>query len=385
MKQDYPYCVAFNKIQGLGPIKIYAIFQYFSSFENAWKANINDFRDIKNISENNLKDILKAKKEIDPDKEYTLIEKNNVKIVTLHDEEYPSLLKKIHDPPFIIFYKGIWDKNIFDKCVGVVGTRTPSFYGKKTALKLGYELSMYNVTVVSGMALGIDTEVHKGALQCNKGKTIAVLGCSPDLIYPYSNKKLYEEICEKGLVISEYPPETQPDIWRFPARNRIISGLSKGVLLIEAGNKSGALITTDFALEQGREVMAIPGDIFNKMSIGANNLIKQGAEIITSVDDIINHLGWNIEYIEKKSEPLKTATKPKNKKEEYNKGIEINNLDLNNYEKELYLILEDTQPIHLDDIVKKTELNLADISSNLIMLELKGLIKQMSGKLFVRT
>ena len=389
VKKDYPYCLAFDKIQGLGPIKTYSIFQYFGSFEEAWNGNILDFKEIKNLNEKNIKDIFEVRKKLIPEQEFEKLNNANVNMITLNDDEYPALLKKIHDPPFIIFYKGLWDTELFDRCVGIVGTRTPSYSGKKIAFKFGYELSMYNITVASGLALGIDTEAHKGVLQCNKGKTIAVLGCGADIVYPASNKKIYDQIAESGLIISEYPPYTQPDVWRFPARNRIISGISKGVLLIEAGEKSGALITTDFALEQGRDVMATPGDILNKMSIGANNLIKQGAGIITSGDDIMECLGWRLDLNKNERKKILEKKESDTINGNENRNIYITNIDgierfdLTPDEKEIYSILEET-PIHLDIISNKLDLPLSSISGNLIMLELKSLVKQLPGKLFVR-
>lgn len=370
MKKDYPYIVSFNQIKGLGPVKMFAIFQYFETFENAWRADISEFNEIKNLSETNLKDIEIARKKLIPEKELAKILINDVEIVTLVDTHYPQLLKEVHDPPFVLFYRGEFTPEIFEKTVGVVGTRKPSYSGKKATSKLCSEIADYGITIVSGLALGIDAEAHKSTFKSDIGKTIAVLGCGPDIIYPSANQKIYEEIVERGLVISEYPTGSPPEGWRFPARNRIISGLSKGTLIIEAGEKSGALITTDFALEQGREVMAVPSDILNPMGKGPNNLIKQGASVITSSEDILECLNWKVNFNDKKIEIE-------------NNKICVEKLTLDEVEREIYYAL-DYNPTHLDTLINKLNLPLADITSNLIMLELKNLVKQLPGKLFFK-
>jgi DNA processing protein len=371
MKKDISYSISFNKINGLGPVKLYAVMEYFESLEEAWLADISEFKNIPILNDKDLEQISNERQKIEPEKELEKIIKSGVKAIALSDNEYPEFLKKIHDPPFVIFYKGNYDKNFFSKCVGIVGTRKPSYSGKKTAFNISKELSELGITVVSGLAAGIDTEVHKGALKADNGITVAVTGCGPDVVYPESNRKLYEEIVERGLVISAYEPNTPPDAWRFPARNRLISGVSKGSLIVESAEKSGALITMDFALEQGREVMAIPGDLSNPMSKGPNNLIKQGAVLVTEVADILNCLNWKIE---KKETHLNLVQ---------DDSHNIENLNLNEQEREIYLFLDD-KPKHLDYILGKVNLPLSDITSNLIMLELKQLIKQLPGKLFIK-
>ncbi|MFN8577756.1 MAG: DNA-processing protein DprA [Candidatus Sericytochromatia bacterium] len=365
MNDDIGYWISFSKINGLGPVKLYSIFKYFNNIKDAWNAEPEEFLNIDNINQNNVEQIREAKLNINPIKEAELLNKENIKAITLVDEDYPFMLKQMHDPPFVLYYKGIFDKNRLNKCIGMVGTRKPSYSGKKTAYKISFELAQNNITVVSGLALGVDTESHKGALKADNGYTIAVLGSGVDHIYPSSNKNLYYEIMEKGMLISEYPPETLPDSWRFPARNRIISGLSKGVVIVEAAEKSGALITADFALEQGKEVFAIPGDINNPMSKGPNNLIKQGASIVTDVNDIISNFNWknNQKNIDKKDNP--------------------DILSLTDSEKIIYMSMDDN-PQHIDILIDKIQLPLSEISSNLIMLEIKQLIKQLPGKLFVK-
>ena len=211
--------------------------------------------------------------------------KNNIKIITIFDDIYPSKLRNMYDKPVILFAKGDI-KLLKMNSVAIVGCRKCSLYGAKIAQKIGYELSKENICVISGLAKGIDKFSHIGALEA-KGNTIAVIGCGLDYIYPYENKNLYERIINNnGLIITEYIIGTKPDKMNFPARNRIISGLSKGIIVIEAKEKSGTLITVDFALEQGRDVYVVPGNINSINSIGTNELIKQGAKMVTTYDEI---------------------------------------------------------------------------------------------------
>jgi DNA processing protein len=371
MQKDLAYWLAFNKIYGLGPVKLYSIWKNFNNLQDAWYAPLDELKNLGVLSEANLKLIQDARKEFVPEQELEFIEKNNIGVLTLIDNNYPQSLRMIHDPPFILYYKGEYNKDYFDKCVGVVGTRKPSYSGRKTATNISVSLAELGVTIVSGLAAGIDTEAHKGALKVDNGRTIAILGCGVDIIYPPHNEKLYGDIIERGMVISTYPPGTPPDARNFPPRNRIISGLSKGIIVIEAAERSGALITADFAIEQGREVFAVPGDIYNPMGKGPNNLLKQGATLVTEAADIIDALNWKI-VGESENANLSDDNNP-----------HVENLNLGEEEKEIYLVLNN-EPQHLDNILNKVSLSLADITSNLVMLELKQLIKQLPGKLFVR-
>jgi DNA processing protein len=372
MQKDLAYWLAFNKIYGLGPVKLYSIWKHFNDLEAAWHAPLEEFRNIEVLNESNLKLFQEARQELEPLQELEFAVKNNIGILTLLDENYPQSLRMIHDPPFILYYKGKYIKEYFARCIGVVGTRKPSYSGKKIAGGLSYNMAELGITIVSGLAAGVDTEAHKGALRAANGYTIAVLGSGVDVIYPPHNEKLYGEILERGLVVSTYPPGTPPDARNFPPRNRIISGLSKGIIVVEAAERSGALITADFATEQGREVFAVPGDILNPVSKGPNNLLKQGATLVTEAADVLEALHWKI--IECQSDAVLAGET----------GPHIENLNLGEEEKEIYLVLNN-EPQHLDNILNKVSLTLADITSNLVMLELKSLIKQLPGKLFVRT
>ncbi|GIW21321.1 MAG: DNA protecting protein DprA [Candidatus Sericytochromatia bacterium] len=362
MNKDLPYIVSFDKIQGLGSVKLLAIYKYFKSFKNAWDSDINEFKNISVINNTNLQEIQKFKSFFSPLDYYQKILDSNINVITILDDNYPFLLKNIPDPPFVLYYKGIWKDDIIKNSIAIVGTRKPSHSGRKAAYNFSRDLSSFNINIVSGMANGIDAEVHKGCLSVNKYNT-AVLGCGVDIIYPSTNRKIYEQLIENGLILSSYPPGTNPDPRNFPPRNRIISGLSSAVIVIEAGEKSGTLITVDYANEQGRDVFVMPGDIFNPASKGTNNLIKQGANVITEISDVLNYLNWNINF-EDKNHSLKKINLTETEK------IIYDNLDYN--------------PKHIDNIVYDLNMPLSEISSILIMLEIKELVKQLPGNLFLK-
>jgi len=247
--------------------------------------------------------------------------------------------------------------------VAVVGSRKPSPYGLLVAEKLAKDLAALGITVVSGMARGIDTAGHKGAL-AGGGRTVAVLGCGPDVVYPRENKKLVDRIVENGAVISEYPLGTLPEPWHFPARNRIISGLSLGTVVVEAAEKSGALITADFALEQGRDVMAVPGNVVSPLSRGPHRLIRQGARLVEGAGDIIDEMGLERLF------PVP---------EESSGG----KYKMSAEEEALYRLLS-LDPVPLDELIDRTGLPPQKVMAALMYLEIKGLTRQMPGKLYVR-
>ncbi len=305
-------------------------------------------------------------------KELELISKHNVELIFQPDPEYPDLLKEIADAPFVLYVKG--EVSPASKTsIAIVGSRRASMYGITIAEKFALELAERGITVVSGLAKGIDTAAHRGALRA-KGSTLAVLGSGLANIYPVENKKLFEMIAESGngAVISEFPMTMPPVSYNFPQRNRIISGLSVGVVVVEASAKSGALITSDFALEQGREVFAIPGKIDSPSAIGVNNLIKQGAKLVSSVEDILEEFS------------LAAGPTPskKNSKESIctNRFVEDN---LTQDEERLFALLSKA-PKHVDQIVNDCGRSVSQAMSGLLHLELKGLIKQLPGKFFVR-
>ncbi|SHJ59374.1 DNA processing protein [Anaerobranca californiensis DSM 14826] len=275
----------------------------------------------------------------------------NIKILIKEDPDYPMLLKEIYDPPLIIFCKGNVEllKNLNN--IAIVGSRKGSFYGKKVAQEMGEFLSEHKFTITSGMASGIDAWAHKGALE-GEGSSIGVLGCGLDIIYPRQNEKLYREMEEKGLLLSTFPLGTLPLPGNFPARNRIISGLAKGVVVVEAGFKSGSLITADFALSQGRDVFAVPGNIHSVLSAGTNKLLKDGAIVVTKYDDILAEYNVKYSYEQQRGDS-----------------------DLTTVEKAIAKATMG-QEFSVEYLVLSTGLEISQILSNLITLEINGLIKK---------
>jgi len=296
--------------------------------------------------------------------------KDKIEIIKKSSRDYPKILKEIHNPPKQLYVRGNLPKD-HDLNFAIVGTRAASDYGRTLAFKIAKELAELGFNIISGLALGIDTQAHLGALEGKgrasgrAGKTTAVMGSAIDdnSIYPSENLNLVKKIISSGgAVISEYEPGTKSEIWFFPERNRIISGLSRGVLVIEAPEKSGALITARLALEQNREVFAIPGSIFSKNSLGANNLIKSGAKMVTTVDDILEELNLT---------DLKTE---EGIKEEEN---------LTEKEKIILNIIE-KEPIHIDKICKMSKMTAGQVLSIVSVLEIGGIIKNIGGGKFVR-
>ncbi|PLX98865.1 MAG: DNA-protecting protein DprA [Desulfuromonas sp.] len=287
------------------------------------------------------------------------LEKCQARIISFWDEEYPSLLRTIHDPPALIYLRGTLD---IDQAVGVVGSRRASTQGERTTWMICSDLARSGITIVSGMARGIDGVAHEAALAAG-GTTIAVLGCGIDRIYPYENRKLYQQIPEQGAVISEYPPGTKPLAGHFPGRNRIISGLSRGVLIVEAAEGSGSLITADFALDQGREVFAVPGAIQNPNSRGVNRLLKDGAHLVTGASDIVEIVRPSTTISHRQGRP---------------ESPEL----LNQKEKTIIEQLGD-EPVQVDDLARKSGLTPTELSAILLQLELRGTVSQLPGMRYI--
>lgn len=292
--------------------------------------------------------------------------KNKIRELGLTGEGYPTNLKYIYDPPPALYIKGniIPQDNI---AIAVVGSRQASYYGLKNAQELAFELAAGGITIISGLARGVDSAAHRGALKAG-GRTIAVLGSGLNMIYPEENKGLAEEISRNGAVVSEFPQDTPPHRHNFPRRNRIISGLSLGVLVVEAAKRSGALITVGFALEQGREVFALPGKIDSFTSQGTHDLIKQGAKLVESTEDIIEEL-----------EPLRACQVNQTESESKAK-IEPN---LPEEEKQVYSCLS-CEPLHIDELAQKVNLSYGRLLTCLLKLEYKKLVKELPGKTFIR-
>lgn len=284
--ENKKYWIWFSLIKGLGSKRKQKLLESYKTPEKIYKLTKKELIETNGIGEKMVENILKSKDE-DYLKKYILyMQKHNIDIININDENYPKILKEIYDPPISLYIKG--NKNILNNTsVAIIGCRQASQYGIKVAKYFGYNLAKNKVNVVSGLAKGIDSYAHIGSI-CANGKTIAVIGNGIDTIYPKENINIANKILEKGgTIISEYPLGTKPEKMNFPARNRIISGISKSVIVVEAKEKSGTLLTVDFALEQGRDVYVVPGNINSINSIGTNELLKQGAKIITCYKDII--------------------------------------------------------------------------------------------------
>jgi DNA processing protein len=298
--------------------------------------------------------------------EWQKIKKSSVHIITIDDPRYPQSLSRIFDAPLVLYVRGEVPSDDM-LSLAIVGARNASIYGMTTAERFAMRLTELGFVVVSGLARGIDTYAHRGALR-SRGVTVAVLGSGLGMIYPSENTSLAEEICEHGALISEFPMSTPPIPYNFPRRNRIISALSLGVVVVEAAQRSGALITADFALEQGKEVYAVPGKVDHPASVGVNKLIQQGAKLVMDVDDIL--------------EDLAPALRGENHAEK-NLASDLNIEELTEDESALYDLLTD-QPAHIDELSNRNLTAVSRVSSLLVQLEMKRFVKQLPGKVFVR-
>ncbi len=351
------YWVWLNQIEGLGPVKIKRLINYFKTPKKIWQANKKELKKLKGIGEKTSKKILLSKSNFKPEVEMKKVKKSKLKLVTLKDKCYPNLLKEIYDAPSILYYKG--DLKALNKpSLAIVGTRECSDYAKKVAYRLGYRLAKAGIPIVSGMALGVDTAAHKGALET--GLTYAVLGSGLDYIYPYQNRELYSKIINNGAVVSSFYLGSKPEKKNFPCRNRIISGLAMGTIVVEAPKRSGALITADFALEQGREVYAIPGDITRKNNYGSNKLIQQGAKLVQNISDIIEEIKLN--FLNRNKNLFF-----KRKKEVITK--------LSKTERKVYNLIK-TKKLHYEEISQQLDLDVTKLNRILVELELKNIINK---------
>lgn len=349
------------------------LLEKFKSPQAILRAPLGELAKVENVGKQVAERIVKNREKIDLEKQLKLIEENKVKIIPLVNESYPQALKATFDPPLVLFVKGeIKPLDYFS--VAIVGTRLASVYGRQMSQKLSGQLVEKGLTIVSGGARGIDTEAHKTALRAG-GRTIAVLGCGLDITYPSENKRLFEEISKNGALLSEFPLGTKPDKINFPIRNRIISGLSLGVVVIEAPLKSGALITVRHAIEQGREVFSVPGEADKFTSCGTNQLIRDGAKLVENAEDILSELQA---VIRARMNEIKKEKMEEPKKQ----SIELD-LKLNAEEQEVYNLIPEKNT-HIDEIADKSRLKIGKVFSVLTRLELKKLIKQLPGKIFAR-
>lgn len=358
--EKYKYHIALNNFSKFGPVRLKKLKKYFPSLEIAFKANLNELLKA-GIEQSIAEEFISTRPNIDPDNLLDNLYKENINIITLEDINYPKLLKEIYNPPELLYYKGETKADEFT--LAIVGTRKYSTYGKQVVDRMVSKLSENNLTIVSGLALGIDSLAHSACLEKNN-RTIAVLGTGLDKqnIYPSSNRYLAEKIVDQGgAIVSEFPLGTPPLKHHFPQRNRIISGLSLGTLVIEAGIKSGALITAYLALEQNREVFAVPGSIFSETSKGPNSLITKGAKPIISAEEIIEALN-----LTKATEFIQTKEIIGETENEKNILAHISN-----------------EPTHIDELVRLTKLDTSTINSTLVVMEMKGMVKNLGAMQYV--
>ncbi len=358
---DLKYWVALNNFPKFGPVRIKRLKKHFPNMESAFKASANELN--RAGIENKLTDeFLAARININPDQLLEQLNQEGINVITIENKNYPKLLSEIYDPPQLLYYKGQLETQD-EFALAVVGTRKYTNYGKQVAEQIVKDLALNNLTIVSGLALGIDALSHLAALEV-KGRTIAILGSGLDKqsIYPSANRYLADKIIASGgAVISEFPLGTPPLKHHFPQRNRIISGLSLGTLVIEAGEKSGALITASHALEQNREVFTVPGSIYSPASAGPNQLIKLGAKTVTSAADIIEtlDLAQVTAYIDNKKIIPESA------------------------EEEKIISHLTHEPAHINELVRLTKLDTGIINSTLTIMEMKGMIRNLGGMQYV--
>ena len=353
------YWLGFNLVKGIGPAKVQALLNNFGDLQSAWHAREPQLRKI-GFDKRAIDSFLATRAKLDLDQCLADVQSIGVSLLTWNSETYPSYLREIDGAPPLIYVHGSLEE-IDRWAVAVVGTRRLTSYGRQVTQELVTGLVLNGVTIVSGLARGIDAIAHKTALD-HGGRTIAVLGSGPDCIYPPENRSLARQIVNgRGAVITEYGMGVQPEAKNFPPRNRVISGLSLGVIVVEAGDRSGAGITARFALDQGRDVFAVPGNINSPASVGTNRLIQQGAKLVAGVDDVLEEL--NLAMVLEHS-AVQLAL-PQTEDE----SAIFENLS--------------AQPVHVDDLSRSTGLSSSVVSSTLTLMELKGMVRQAGGMNYI--
>ena len=365
MTEDYSkYWLAFASIEKIGSVFIKTLYDHFGSIKSAWCAGPDDLLRIEKLTKRQVTDFLTERDKTDPDKCIAYIEEKNIKFLNITDEKFPYLLKHIPSAPVTLFYKGDLERCNFDRTLSVVGSRKASENAKTILSKIIAEFKGTDLCIVSGLAMGIDACAHRAALK-NELKTIGVIASGFDFTYPTQNKDLYKMIEDDGGVIfSEYWPSFQPMTWRFPHRNRIVTGLSMGTLVAEAAIKSGALISANCCLEQGRELMCMPGLLTNPNTEGVYKLIRNGATVITRAQDILDALDWQFESIKKTD------------------SVCIDNLNLDEDERNVFYRIA-RQDCTMDELCCELSLDFAELTVILMNLELKGYIRQTSGGKYI--
>jgi DNA processing protein len=352
------YWVGFNKIRGIGSVRTRKLLAFFGDLSVAWSADEKKLLEA-GLNTKLIKSFRQARESINIEDEYTRILEKGIKVVTINEENYPLRLKSIEQPPPVLYIKGTFDESD-NFSVAIVGTRHLTAYGRQVTQELSNFLAKNRITVVSGLARGIDSIAHEAALNSG-GRTLAVLGCGVDIVYPPEHRALSQKIQNSGALISDYYPGTQPEGINFPPRNRIISGLSLASVIIEAGEKSGALITAEFAAIQGREVFAVPGTIYSPRSAGTNRLIRDGAFPLIDFNELLAAL--DLTQVEEYRYAKKVIQKS-----------EIEEL-LSNVIKE--------EPLHIDEIKNATGLSMEKVSAALVMMELKGIVRKVGNLTYI--
>lgn len=370
--ENFRYVYFLRSLKNAGDVRIRRILEVYKKADMLESASDFELIRIEGISRIII-DVIHAtfrqKREIysAADRMLEISEKKGIRAVTILDKEYPENLRNIYDPPPLLYYKGDLSPKARHS-ISIVGTRYPSDYGRKACSDLARELSLLGIPIISGMAMGIDSTAHITALE-EGNLTYAVLGGGIDRIYPPGNKILSERISESGALISEFDTGLQAERMNFPRRNRIISGMSLGTVIIESGIKGGSLITAEFAIDQNREVFAVPGNINSKKSEGCNNLIKKGAaKLVSTADDIVSELSYKLREV------IGGKIRGKPAKELPQMSV---------FETKIFAVLNGSEPLHIDKISEMSGLNISDCLVNLLMLEFKGLISQLPGKYFI--
>jgi DNA processing protein len=368
-KMDLYWWLALSRVSGIGPMTYSKLLQRFGAPGEVFKASYAELLNVEMVGRQTAQAVKAFRDDGWVERELDRVGRLRIRIVTIQDKgQYPPPLMKIPDPPPYLYVKGAL-RSEDHWAVAVVGSRSASTYGLKVTNRLARELVREGVTVVSGMARGVDSEAHLGAL-AGGGRTIAVLGSGLNVIYPPENRELYERIAERGAVVSEYPLDAEPDAIHFPARNRIISGMSMGVVIVEAAPKSGSLITAHLALEQGREVFAVPGSVDSVRSRGAHQLIRQGAHLVESAEDIL--------------EELRGLVKAWGGIMPGRRTVHTGSREALTPNEENILALLDEEPLHIDELIERGGLGPSPTTAVLLHLELKGCVRQLPGKRFLR-
>ncbi len=362
---EIAHWLAFDQLvggTGLGPKRVRTLYERYFRLKPFWKASRADLIETRVFSDDQAKSFIEQRSKIDPDELLETVKRKNVSAFPFYHPNYPPLLRHIADPPLVLYLKGKLAVHELDRSIAIVGTRSCTKYGETHAKKFAGDLAEMGVTIISGMALGIDSFAHWAAIKAN-GKTVAVLANGVDVCYPSTNKPLHERLTEDEncAVVSEFFPGTTPEPWRFPARNRIISGLSQGIIVVEASDESGALITAKLGFEQNRQIFAVPGKTTDKTSVGCNRLIADNtARLVGTCQEILTELDWV------------AVAKPK----------EVPTIiELFGKEREILSLLS-SEPVHFDVLVEKSGMSAGELSGTLTMLELAGVLDRMPGDWF---